>query len=83
MTTKKEEKRRTMDFKIRLLLLVEDFSLYDLLMKSSLADDSEVFFLDNIDDASASIKANDINVVIVDIDRNKGERLNLMKNLKN
>ncbi len=71
-----------MQIQIRLLLLIEDFSLYDLLMKCSIADNSEVFFLENIEDASTSIKANNINVVIIDIDRNKGERFNLLKNLK-
>jgi len=71
-----------MQIQIRLLLLIEDFSLYDLLMKSSIADNCEVFFLEKIEDASTSIKANNINVVIIDIDRNKGERFDLLRNLK-
>ena len=71
-----------MQIQIRLLLLIEDISLYDLLMKSSIADNCEVFFLENIEDASTSIKANNINVVIIDIDRNSGERFNLLRNLK-
>ncbi len=71
-----------MQIQIKLLLLIEDFSLYDLLMKSSIADNCEVFFLEKIGDASTSIKANNINVVIIDIDRNKGERFNLLKDLR-
>lgn len=71
-----------MQIQIKLLLLIEDFSLYDLLMKSSIADNCEVFFLEKIGDASTSIKANNINVVIIDIDRNRGERFNLLKDLK-
>ncbi len=71
-----------MQIQIKLLLLIEDFSLYDLLMKSSIADNCEVFFLEKIGDASTSIKANNINVVIIDIDRNKAERFNLLKDLK-
>lgn len=71
-----------MQIQIKLLLLIEDFSLYDLLMKSSIADNCEVFFLEKIGDASTSIKANNINVVIIDIDRNKGERYNLLKDLR-
>jgi DNA-binding NtrC family response regulator len=63
-------------------MLVEDFSLYDLLKKSSIAEKSEIFFLDNISDASTSIKTNSINVVVIDIDRNSGERVNLLKELK-
>lgn len=71
-----------MQIQIKLLLLIEDFSLYDLLMKSSIADNCEIFFLEKIGDASTSIKANNINVVIIDIDRNKAERFNLLKDLK-
>lgn len=71
-----------MQIQIKLLLLIEDFSLYDLLMKSSIADNCEVFFLEKIGDASTSIKANNINVVIIDIDRNRGERFNLLKDLR-
>lgn len=71
-----------MQIQIKLLLFIEDFSLYDLLMKSSIADNCEVFFLEKIGDASTSIKANNINVVIIDIDRNKGERYNLLKDLR-
>lgn len=71
-----------MQIQIKLLLLIEDFSLYDLLMKSSIADNCEVFFLEKIEDASTSIKSNNINVVIIDIERNKGERFNLLKDLK-
>ncbi len=71
-----------MQIQIKLLLLIEDFSLYDLLMKSSIADNCEVFFLEKIGDASTSIKANNINVVIIDIDRNKAERFNLLKDLR-
>jgi len=71
-----------MQIQIRLLLLIEDFSIYDLLMKSSIADTCEFFFLEKLEDASTSIKANDINTVIIDIDRNKGERFNLLKDLK-
>lgn len=71
-----------MQIQIKLLLLIEDFSLYDLLMKSSIANNCEVFFLEKIGDASTSIKANNINVVIIDIDRDKGERFNLLKDLR-
>ncbi len=71
-----------MQIQIKMLLLIEDFSLYDLLMKSSIADNCEIFFLEKIGDASTSIKANNINVVIIDIDRNKAERFNLLKDLK-
>lgn len=71
-----------MQIQIKILLLIEDFSLYDLLMKSSIADNCEIFFLEKIGDASTSIKANNINVVIIDIDRNKAERFNLLKDLK-
>ena len=71
-----------MQIQIRLLLLIEDFSIYDLLMKSSIADTCEFFFLEKLEDASTSIKANNINTVIIDIDRNKGERFNLLKDLK-
>lgn len=71
-----------MQIQIRLLMLIEDFSLYDLLMNSSIADNCEVFFLEKVEDASTSIKANNINVVIIDIDRNKGERFDLLRKLK-
>lgn len=71
-----------MQIQIRLLLLIEDFSLYDLLMKSSIADNCEIFFLEKTEDATTSIKANNINAVIIDIDRNKGERFHLLKDLK-
>ena len=40
-----------MQIQIRLLLLIEDFSIYDLLMKSSIADNCEVFFLEKIEEA--------------------------------
>ena len=63
-------------------MLIEDFTLHDLLMKSSIADSCDVFFLEKIEDISTSIKANNINVIIIDIDRNKRERFNLLKELK-
>jgi len=71
-----------MQIQFRILLLIEDLSLYDLLMKSSIADNCEIFFLDKIKEAAASIKAHNINVVILDIDKNRGERFNLMNHLK-
>jgi len=71
-----------MQIQLRLLLLLEDLSLYDLFMKSSIAENCEVFFLEKIENASTSIKTNNINVVIIDIDRNKREGFNLLRDLK-
>ena len=71
-----------MQIQVRMLLLVEDFSLHDLLMKSSIKDSCEVFSIEKIKDVSTSITANNINVVVIDIDRNKEEKVSLLRNLK-
>jgi len=67
---------------MKVLILEEDYSLYELIMKSPLSDKCKFYTLESNADISSFVKTNMINVVIIDIDKNKGEKFNQFKNLK-
>lgn len=71
-----------MKSELNLLITDENSLLYDLIKKSSLANNLNIYFCEAQEDILSFIKNNNINIVITDLDRNKTKGLALLKELK-
>lgn len=70
---------------MNILIIDEDPSLHDLIIQSSIASFCNIYFPNDYEDYEELfifIKDNNIHVIIADLDRNKKERLILLKKIK-